>query len=119
MLKIPAVKCVDLLLKYRLPGHQLLHDIRILIYLGLTEAEIDLLVLPEHRDNLCGTLLHYLTYRPAFIHQRILRQMPHRITGRKHNLSLVLLLKTCYDPEQSGFAGAVQTDNADLRSEKK
>ena len=96
VIDVPSVVIIDLFLKKSLPVHKLLHPVGIFVNFRIAEAVVDSFILLKDIHYLMHTLLHDLPYLPGLVKKRVLGKMSDCISRQKGNLTLVLLLNTCY-----------------------
>ena len=73
-----------------------------------------LIVFVKQVCHLLDTLPDYFDDGFVRIHLRFLLQIAHAVTRRPYDFTLVRLLHPCYNFHQSGFSGAVETNDAYL-----
>ena len=84
----------------------------------LAKFEVYLLVLFEQGNRLGTALFDNLFDGLVVVEFRFLFEIADRITRRKYDLAVVILVDARYNLHQCRFAGTVQTDDADFRAIK-
>ena len=93
VVKVPCVGGIDDVLQFSLAGKQFVHLLGVLVVLGHTELEVDLLKLLERVNHVLHTFLYHFLDRLGRVKLRVLRQVTYRVAWCKHHLALVLCLK--------------------------
>ena len=89
---------VNLLLQNSLLCHQFIHLLRILIHLGQTELQVDILIGLQNVHNLLHPLLHDFFDGFAPVEEGILIQQSHGITRRENQLPVEGVVLPGNDP---------------------
>ena len=114
--RLPAVFVIDLLGQLALSLDQLGH---LLVVHRLHETGVDLLVLLEQRDHVGAAFLDHLADRLRVVQMRFLLEIADRVSGRKDDFALKVLVYSGDDFHQRRLARPVQADDADLRAVEK
>ena len=115
-IELPAVFVIDLLGQLALSLDQLGH---LLVVHRLHETGVDLLVLLEQRDHVGAAFLDHLADRLRVVQMRFLLEIADRVSGRKDDFALKVLVYSGDDFHQRRLARPVQADDADLRAVEK
>ena len=110
---VPAAEVLYLLGQFSLPLDEGGH---LVVVHRLGELHIHLFVFPERIHNLLNAFLHHFADSLAVVQQGFLLEVSHAVAGSPDHLALIGLLDAGDDFHQSGLAGAVHTDDADLGS---
>ena len=101
-------------MQLRLTIHQGVHFVWVFEHFGVAKAFVDFLEFLEQVDRLADALLDDLLDRPPGLQMRVLLEVAHRVAGREDNFALIVFVESGDDLEQGGFAGAIESDDANL-----
>ena len=89
---------------------------RVKIRIGIGVLGIHFLQTFLRRGHFAQTALHFLAHGFLRIKLRLLRKIADFDAAHRHGFALKFLIHTRHNPQHSGFARAVQTEQADFRA---
>ncbi len=110
-LQFPAADGVDLVLHLGLLFHELVHFV---IRHGLGEPVADGVEAIDQALHVADAFADHLAHGLGLIEHGLLRQIAHLDAGLRARLAFDVLVDAGHDLEQRRFAGAVQSQHADL-----
>ncbi len=107
--QIPGLAVVELLLQ---PAHLVEK------FVGVVHRHLlgDLVEPLQHRLGLGNAFLDVAEHGLVLVESRLLLEDAHRVAGAEGRVAVRRLVEPGHDPQHGGLAGAIRTDDADLRS---
>ena len=114
--EVPRISGVKDVLQLALAGKKLIHLFFILIIFRQTKFLVDFLIFRQGINDWFHAFLNHFNNAFFVIEIGVLSQIAYRITWRKNDLSLIVIVNSCNDFHQGRFSRTVKSDDTDFRT---